>query len=76
MNHVRRESTTREDNGLVGNRADLPDGVCTAWCGAKANGEWFFVDASHAIETVARGSSVRPCRACVKAIKEALGGRR
>ena len=44
-----------------------------AWCGAEIRSfDWHYVDAGHAVNTVARGDRLSPCPACAQAIIDCL----
>ena len=72
MAHVRHERKTRENAHLVGDRRDLPDNLCMAWCGANANGEWFYLGADHAAMAAQQMSGPPICDECKVEIVAAL----
>lgn len=74
MTHVRHEPATREHYGRNGDGRDLPDSLCVAWCGAVASGDWFFLTADHALNTMQRGgmSEPDPCRACLRRMYDVI----
>lgn len=51
------------------NRTDQ-DG--TSWCGQRIDAEWHFVDADHALLTVAQGQRLQPCPTCVDVLMEVM----
>ena len=75
VRHVFDEPTTREARGTVGDEKECKAGalgaISVAWCGREFQG-WCFVDASHVLLALRKGSGIAPCRACLRAMRKVL----
>jgi hypothetical protein len=76
--HVRDERRTREalfkkHGRPIYDDVELPPGFGTSWCGDEnaslGNTRFVYLDATHALNSIASGSCDQPCRECLKALR-------
>lgn len=71
--HVRHEIKTREHYKLIGDGKELPDHLGVAWCGPVIySHEWKFMSTDHVLLALAGGTSITPCRGCLREIQAVL----
>lgn len=71
--HVRHERATRERLPAPLNADPEIRGYATAWCGANADGQWFFQDADHVLLYLSGGGGAAyPCPACLRRMRDVI----